>query len=278
MLRLAVVEYRVAPHLLTLRQDIAPARHLIALLGLVVGALVGRKVVAVDVPYLAAGEETRRFGRDVVDDRVALHVVVGAVHLHRLDAHHVVRVGIVVAALRLDDVVVVQHDAAARIAADLLRSVEAEVVGVEQRVAVDHLDDGCIYLRKGVHTVIDGAVAVDVYRILIDHDAPEKAHLRIAVAHGAVADDNRAVVVRGEVAREADDAVLAVVVRAHVVGHEVDLARLRPPRRVLLPCRSTRPGCGTLLGHGLRRGSRTAIRGRLRDKQPRKEAHNTYDR
>ena len=284
MLILAVVVDRVAPHLLILRQHIPLARNLIALPGLVVGALLGREIVAVGIPYLAAREETRRLARDVVYDRIALHVVVRAVHLHILHAHHIVRVGIVIPALRLDDVVVVEHHAAARITANLLPCVETEIVGIEQRVAVNDLHDRGVDLRQGVHAVVDGTVAVDIDRILIYDDTSEKAHLRIAVTHGAVADDNRTVMMCGKVAREADYTVTAVVVGAHLVGHEVDLAGLRTPRAVtpqtVLPrCRQC------LLPRPLRRrarslrrrGSGTAMRRRLRQKQTRKKPDNRYD-
>ena len=113
----------------------------------------------------------------------------------------------------------------------------------------------------------------------------EVPHLRIAVTHGAVADDNRTVMMCGKVAREAYYTVTAVVVEAHLVGHEVDLAGLRTPRAVtpqaVLPrCRQC------LLPRPLRRrtrslrrrGSGTAMRRRLRQKQTRKEPDNRYDR
>ena len=46
---------------------------------------------------LAICEESGKFGRGIIDNRVALHVVIGAVQFHLIDTDYIVRIGIVVA-------------------------------------------------------------------------------------------------------------------------------------------------------------------------------------
>ena len=53
----------------------------------------------------------------IVDNGVALHVVIGTVQLHILDTDDIVTLGVVVATLRLDDVIVMHQHTATRIVA-----------------------------------------------------------------------------------------------------------------------------------------------------------------
>ena len=170
-----VVGDAVAPHLLLLREDISVAGNHIEVLRLVVVSLVGREVVAVGIPYLAVCEEAGQFGVGVVDCRVALHIVVGAVNLHILHANYVVRVGIVVASLRLHNVVILHQNSSSKVFANLVGGVEGEVIGVEQRIAIHHLDDGRVYLGNVAYAIVNGRVTIDIYRVLIDYHSAEEA-------------------------------------------------------------------------------------------------------
>ena len=53
----------------------------------------------------------------IVDNGVALHVVIGSVQFHILDTDDIVTLGVVVATLRLDDVIVMHQHTATRIVA-----------------------------------------------------------------------------------------------------------------------------------------------------------------
>ena len=49
--------------------------------------------------------------------------------------------------------------------------VETEVIGVEQGVAIDHLDNGGVNLSVSPLAIVDSAVAIDEDGVLIDYHA-----------------------------------------------------------------------------------------------------------
>ena len=220
----------VAPHLLLVGQHIAVARHHIERVGLVVLAPVGIEVVAVAVPDVRPLEEIGVVGRHVVDHRVAREFILLVAHLHLVDGHQLLRVGIVVSAHRLEQVVAVDQHAAVVEEADVRLRVEEERVGVERGVAVDDLHQVGIDAGDVLLAVVLGPVAVDVGRILVDEHVAEEVHAHVRIADGAVTRDDGAVVLRGEVAHEVDHRI-ARRDGGHDVGLEVDDLRLAFGRR-----------------------------------------------
>ena len=202
-----VVVDAVAPDLLLLGEDVAVARDGIERVGLLVAAPVGVEVVPLAVPDVGSVEEVGVVGGHVVDHRVAAQLVLVVAHLDPVDADQLLRVGVVVAALGLELILAVDEHAAAVEFAHVVERVEEEAVGIERRVAVDHFDDVRKDLRLVHLAVVEGAVAVDVGRVLVDEDVAEELDAHVRIAHGAVAGDDRAVVLRGEVAHQEDDRV-----------------------------------------------------------------------
>ena len=217
----AVVVDAVAPDLLLLGEDVTVARDGIERVGLGVVAAVGIEVIPFAVPDMGAVEEVGVVGGHVVDHRVTAQLVFVVAHLDAVDADQLLRVGIVVAALGLEQVFAVDEHAAPVELAHVVERVEEEAVGVERRVAVDHLDDVREDLRLVHLAVVEGAVTVDIGRVLVDEHVAEELDAHVRIAHGTVARDDRAVVLRGEVAHQEDDRI-ARGHGARDVGLEVD--------------------------------------------------------
>ena len=192
----------VAPHLLLVGEQVAVARHDIERIGLLIGPAVGVEVVAVAVPDIGPVVEESVVGGHVVDHRVARKFVLVVTHLDPLDRNQLLRVGIVVAAHRFEQVVAVGQHAPAAELTDVLLRVEEEFVGIERRVAVDHLHDVGIDPCLVPVAVILGPVAVDIGRILVDEDVAEELDACVRIADGRIARDHRTVVLCGEVAHQ----------------------------------------------------------------------------
>ena len=80
-------------------------------------------------------------GIRIVHHRIALEFVFVVAHFDAVDGDQLLRVGIVVAADRFEQVLAVEHHPAVGEFADVLLRVEQEFIGVERGVAVDDLDD-----------------------------------------------------------------------------------------------------------------------------------------
>ena len=104
-------------------------------------ALVCREVVAIGIPDFTICKETGVVCLGIVDYRVTLHIVIRTVHLDTLDADYLVIINIVVATNRLHNIVIVHQHATAFVATNLIGGIEAEVVSIEQRIAINDLDD-----------------------------------------------------------------------------------------------------------------------------------------
>ena len=222
-----IILKRIAPHLLLGREDIAVAGNHIQLTRLIVEAFVSREIVAIDVPNLARGEEAGELAVGVVDDRVALHIVIGTVQLDIIHTYYIVRTRVIVAAHRLDDIVVVNQNAAIGVSTDALLGVETEIIGVEHSIAIDNLDDRGEDLGRATLTIVERTITIYINRVLIDQHTAEESPARIGKTHGTIARDNGTVMVSGEVSDEIDYAVIAHLVGFDNVSHKIDTAALR---------------------------------------------------
>ena len=222
MSREFVVVDRIAPHLLLLGEDIAVFSDGIQFAALVVAAAVGIEVVALRIPDIRMAEIVGVVGRQVVDHRIAREVVLLTADLHPIHTDHRAVVGIVVTAVRFELVFAVGHHAPVGEFTDVGLGVEKEFVGVERRVAVDHLHQIGVDVGHVRLAVVVGAVAVDVGVVLVDEHVAETLHVLLAVTHGAVAGDDRTAVVEGDVADQTDGRRIPKLDRVHHVGFQVD--------------------------------------------------------
>ncbi len=178
-------------------------------------------------------EVLREVGFDVVYHRVACHLVTVVAHLHVVDRNQIVRIGIVVSSVGLQQIVLVDSVAASEELAYIVVCIEGAVVGVHRSVAVDDLyqigvDRGTVQVA-----VVLGTVAVYVGGVLVYEYVAEALEALVAVTHGAVGQNDRTVVVRGEVAHEDEDRRIAVIDHVGVVGDHVDHLLLLRFRRGL---------------------------------------------
>ena len=194
----------VAPHLLLFGQHVAVAGDQIERVELLVGPAVGIEVVAVAVPDIRAFVEKSVVGGHVIDHRVAPEFVLVVAHLHPLHGHQLLRIGIVVAADRLEQILAVREHAAPVEPPHVGLRIEPEIVGVERGVAVDDLHDVGIDPRLVQVAVVFGPVAVDIGRILVDEHVAEELDAHVRIAHRRVARDDGPVVLRGEIPHQED--------------------------------------------------------------------------
>ena len=251
----AVIVEAVAPELLFVGQHVAVARERIKLVGFFVFAPVGVEVVALLVPDVGVVEKVGVVGLQVVNDRIPLELVGFVAHFDALDAGHLPTVGIVVAAVRFEQVFAFDHHAAVPELAHVVERVEQEPAGVKRGVAIDDLHQLGIDPRFVLQAVVVGPVAVHIGRILVDEHVAEALDEHVVVAHGAVAGDDRSVVVGGEVPYQTHDRGIADFVGIDLVGGKIDQKRVlgRGCRRRIRGCGRLRPAAGgEHAGHGQR--------------------------
>jgi hypothetical protein len=136
---------------------------------------------------LARSEESGKLSIGIIDNRVALHIILRSVQLNLFNAYHIVTLGVVVTSLGLDDVVIVDKHTTTRIATYTRLGIETEIIGIEQGIAIDDLDNGGINLRYASIAIVDCAITIYIYGVLIDDKASEEAPSRIAITNGAIA-------------------------------------------------------------------------------------------
>ena len=174
----AIVVERVAPQLLLLGKDVAVERKRVVLAIAAECSSVGIQVLVLGrFPDVGIGEELGVVGLGVVDDRIAHHFVCLVAHLHAIDTNNIFCIGVVVTILGFELIIFVDDHTAARKLADVGLCIEKEVVRVECRTLIDHLDDVGIYACLVLLTVVFGTVAVDVRRALIDKHVAEALDL-----------------------------------------------------------------------------------------------------
>ncbi len=88
------------------------------------------QIVALTAPYIGGLVESDHLGIEIESHRIALYVIIVVMHLHAAHQHYVAARRVIVAALRLHQVVALRHGAAAVIATHACQGVEAEVMGI----------------------------------------------------------------------------------------------------------------------------------------------------
>ena len=207
MLLGAVVVECIAPQLLLLGQQIAVAGHHITGIGLAILTSVAIEVIAIDTPDVGALEEVGTIALHVVDHRVTSQFILLIAHLDPLDTNQILRIGIVVTAVGLDEVIPIGQHTAVLEKTDVLLRVKLEMAGIERSLAIDHLDDGRIDNHLIQLTVVIGPIAIDVGRVFIDKHIAEALDMGIGVAHGRIGGDDRSVVLGSEVPHHKNDRI-----------------------------------------------------------------------
>ena len=124
---------------------------------------ISREVVTIGIPNLAIGKELREFAIGIIDNRVALHIILLAVQLYVLDADDIMIPRIVVSTCRLDDIIIVHQYTSTLITTHLLLGIETEIVGIEKRIAIYHLNNRCVNLCQTGITIVDSAITIYIY-------------------------------------------------------------------------------------------------------------------
>ena len=222
ILALAIIVESVGPQLAGVGHNVGLVDKRIDLCLVVIDALVGGQDFFLCVPNVATGVETCLVGVGVVGQRVGLHLIVRVFELHLLDAHHKVLLGVEVTAIRLDGVVAVEHHTHTPILTYVVLGIELEVVGVEQGVAVAHLDKRRVDLRLVFESVVVGAVAIGIGAVLVQQHVLVALHIVVRVTDCAVAGDDRTIVVEGHVTHNTQSRRVGNLDGVHNVALDVD--------------------------------------------------------
>ena len=139
---LTVVVEAIAPQLLLIGEDISVFGQAVQILSLTEQTRIGIEVLAIlRVPDVCIAEELCVVRIEVIDYRVALHLVLLVTHLDILNADNILSIGIIVASFRLQTVIVIDNYSATGKCSDACLCIECEVVGVHRCRAIDNLDN-----------------------------------------------------------------------------------------------------------------------------------------
>ena len=197
---LTIVVKAIAPHLLLLCEDISVFGQAVELLILAEEATIGIEVLAIfRVPDICIAEELGVVRVEVIDYRVALHLVLIVAHLYPINADNLLSISVIVATLRLQAVIIIDNHSATCKCTDIGLCVECKVVGVHRCSTIYNLDDIRVYLSLVFVAIILCAVAIDKGCTLVNQHLTEALKVGIRIANSTVTSDNSTVMVCCEV-------------------------------------------------------------------------------
>ena len=218
-----IIRQGIAPDLLLLREDISVTSDHIEIPLFIIMALICREVIAITVPDLTIGKESRKLGICIIDYRVALHIILITMQFYILDTYNIMILSIIISSLRLDDIVIMHQYTTIAIATHLILSIEAKIIGIEQCIAIYHLHNRSIDLGISCTTIIYGTIAIHIYRILIYDYPTEETPMGIIISHRTIAPDNCSIVVCCKISNKADNTISLAMVWADKICHKVNL-------------------------------------------------------